>query len=293
MFSRVLKEIEAFKKLNSLIRSLLKRKDSLNSETVSARFVRLFESHGVHRNQIPRFFGHDLLVADIKDDDALLPKLTDDMLDDVCELFAVKREWLDCAQSTVYEVHDFYRHVDEFSNLLDRLEANNPDGSIDGRLYAPLEKCNDAGALIVLDETIGFVGDKSISRYHLCGNWRFDYWKSRVYLAACVGIAWKRNIYIDGVKLSMGAISQYEFGEKLLGECGEGLVVMRGERWHPEDMLDTPDVFLHGIEPEDNNHGVKCGLERWLELCSQGYMDAGNDVAKAKSSFELALSRVN
>lgn len=24
-------------------------------ETVSARFIRLFESHGVHRNQIPRF----------------------------------------------------------------------------------------------------------------------------------------------------------------------------------------------------------------------------------------------
>ena len=35
-------------------------------ETVAGRFIRLFESHGVHRNQIPRFFGHGLAVQQIR-----------------------------------------------------------------------------------------------------------------------------------------------------------------------------------------------------------------------------------
>ena len=41
-------------------------------ETVSARFIRLFESHGVHRNQIPRFFDHGLTLKDVQDDNSLL-----------------------------------------------------------------------------------------------------------------------------------------------------------------------------------------------------------------------------
>src|SRR3569832_1171803 len=40
--------------------SWLRGKNDKPVETVASRFVRLFENLGVHRNQIPRFFGHSL-----------------------------------------------------------------------------------------------------------------------------------------------------------------------------------------------------------------------------------------
>ena len=36
------------------------KKQSAEVDSVASRFIRLFENHGVHRNQIPRFFGHGL-----------------------------------------------------------------------------------------------------------------------------------------------------------------------------------------------------------------------------------------
>jgi hypothetical protein len=63
-------------------------------EILSSRFVRLFECHNVHRNQIPRFFGNGLTVKDVNDDQSLLSKLDEPLLDAACNLFGVRREWL-------------------------------------------------------------------------------------------------------------------------------------------------------------------------------------------------------
>lgn len=78
-------------------------------EPVASRFVRLFESHGVHRNQIPRFFDHGLTALDMLDDDSLLAKLDEALLEDACVRFAVRREWLDGADAQVHPCHDFYK----------------------------------------------------------------------------------------------------------------------------------------------------------------------------------------
>jgi hypothetical protein len=45
------------------------------ADSVVSRFVRLFETHGVHRNQIPRFLGVGLSVRDVQDDASLIDKL--------------------------------------------------------------------------------------------------------------------------------------------------------------------------------------------------------------------------
>lgn len=61
-------------------------------ELVSTRLVKLFEAHGVHRNQIPRTFGHGLTLVDMSSDITLLSKLDERILDDACQLFLVRRE---------------------------------------------------------------------------------------------------------------------------------------------------------------------------------------------------------
>jgi hypothetical protein len=243
-------------------------------ESIVSRFVRLFESHGVHRNQIPRFFGQGLTLVDVQDDASLLAKLDEAMLDAACEKFAVRREWLDGAELQIHPYHDFYKNPKGFSELIASLVESNPDAHLQGVLIAP-DELDEANALIILQENIGYIGEKPIFRYHLCNNWLFTYWKARTFLTACVAIAWKQHVFIHGVFLSKSKIEKLEEGNSLLGWGGEGIWQFGSVRWYPEDMALTPDAFLKDIAPERKNFGIKSALALWLDLDSQGLMDAG------------------
>lgn len=263
------------------------------SESVSSRFIRLFESHDVHRNQIPRFFGHGLTVKDVQDESLLLDKLDESLLDAACDLFGVRREWLEGAESEVYPCHDFYKHPEDVAPFLKALKEQNPDGDLDGILIAPTERHGDA--LIILSEVVGGIGEKPIYRYHLCNNWLFDYWKSRAYMAAFVAIAWKHNVYIRGGYLPLKEIKQMAEGEALLN-TEDGSIRRRGKLWYPEDMAIKPEEFLSGVDPERNKFGLISALERWLALEENGFMDTGLPMypkASIRNSFEQALDEMN
>src|ERR1700733_13448550 len=97
------------------------RKARKRIDTPATRFVSLFESHGIHRNQIFRLLGHRAPIADLQNDDALLRSLTGELLDQAASLFAVRRDWLDCATDEIYPLHDFYKKPAEFGLFLDGL----------------------------------------------------------------------------------------------------------------------------------------------------------------------------
>lgn len=264
------------------------------SESVSSRFIQLFESYDVHRNQIPRFFGHGLTVKDVQDETALLGKLDEPLLDAACTLFGVRREWLEGAESQVYPCHDFYKFPEDVEPFLKALKENNPDGRLNGILIAPTEKRGDA--LIILREMIGEVGEKAIYRYHLCNNWRFNYWKSRAYLTAFVAIAWKHGVYIRGDSLPSKEIKRIAYGEALLVSEDGNTLGLRGRLWYPEDMALKPDDYLAGVDPELKGFGVKAALSIWLKLEEKGYMSTGLPMYPRESiraSFEQALEKYN
>lgn len=256
-------------------------------ESIATRFVRLHESHGVHRNQIPRFLGCNLTLSDMQDDDFLLEKLSEEILVDTCRRFSIRREWLDGADSIIYPVHDFYKSPEEFSNFIDSIIEPEPVGRVSGILVAPEENKWGVNALLLLQETIDYIGDKPIYRYHICNDWAFRYWKARAYLASCVAIAWKRKIYIHGVTKPEEYINEYAYGESLLGWKGEGFWAIGHKDWTPEDMLDTPEVFLKDVDPEIDEYGLKSALNLWLELESRGLMDPG--FPYSRKAFEDAL----
>lgn len=264
-----LKILEKFGKYWGLIR----KARPVQSETVASRFIRLFESYGVHRNQIPRFFSHGLTVKDVQDDVSLLSKLDEEILNDACKLFGVRREWLDGAETRVYDGHDFYKWPERVAGFLKSLKDNNPDGQLDGVIVAPTEGGDDA--LIVLSEVVGFVGEKEIYRYHLCNNWCFDYWKSRAYLTAFVAIAWKHGVSIRGVHMPKVDVKRFAYGESLLVSPSNDFFISPGVSWYPEDMALKPAVFLKGVDPEKNMYGTTSALRLWLHLEEQGYMETG------------------
>jgi hypothetical protein len=243
-------------------------------ESVAARFIRLFESHGVHRNQIPRFFGHGLLTKDVQDDVSLLPRLDEEMLEDACSRFAVRREWLDGAEEDIHPLHDFYKYPKKFQLFIEELIQENPQGQLEGVLIAPVEDNWGAESLLLLQEVVGHLGDRPIYRFHLCNNWAHRYWKARGYLTACIAIAWKRKVYIHGVTKRHVEISPLASGKSLLGWAGEGIWSFGNVTWHPKDMALHPEDFLKDITPERNNFGIKSALKLWLELEGQGHMES-------------------
>lgn len=258
---------------------------------MATRFVRLFESHGVHRNQIPRFIGHGLTLKDLQNEASLLEKLDESFIEAACARFAVRRGWLDGAEPQIHPGHDIYKEPKDFLEFLDKLLASNPDGQMAGVLLAPKDRVGDAPALIILQETIGVVGDKAICRYHLLNNWSFAYWKARVYLTACIAIAWKRGVYIHGVYTSRKEIEQFAEGNILLGWQREGIWKLGHKSWYPEDVALQPEAFLKGVDPERDNFGIKSALGLWLDLEQQGLVDTGNEANGARQLFQKELAK--
>ncbi|WP_160152635.1 hypothetical protein [Microbulbifer sp. ALW1] len=271
----MLGDIEAFFALADRAKRFFSRRSQSESDgSVAARFVQLFQAHGVHRNQIPRFFGHDLTLAKVKDDDALLSTLTEEMLTNAAELFAVRREWLDGASSQIYELNHFYKEPQRFAQFINAIikRAN----QLGGQLFVEdsRRKSGYADSLLVLEESIGFVGEKVIYRFHLCDFRSFSYWKTRAYLTACIAYAWENDFYIHGGNLETKKISPLLEGEAFIdvSEFGGG-ISHQGQRWDPEYMALDPEVYLRGID--EGHIGKVLALEKWLELEKEGWMRCG------------------
>jgi hypothetical protein len=231
-------------------------------------------------------------LKDVQDDSSLFAKLDETVLEAACRRFAVRREWLDGADSQVHPCHDFYKHPEGFADFIMQLKSANPDAGLGGLLIAPNENGWRANALIILEETIGAVGDKPIHRYHLCHNWAFSYWKARAYLTACIAIAWKRSVYIHGLRVPGKEIEKLSEGQMLLGRQGEGVWQFPSrKKWYPEDMALKPETFLEGVDPERDNFGIKSGLRLWLDLEEQGLMETGGPVVNVRELFQQELAK--
>lgn len=284
-----------FGELNSIITiaerffRLWKRQKTKAVTSVARRFVELFEAHGVHRNQIPRFFGHDITLVDLADDAALLLKLTEPVLDAACSLFAVRRGWLDGTGEQPYVRHDFYKSPQDFGRFIEGLRSANPDAQIDGYVIVPEDIASEDQAALVLEETIGSIGDTPIYRYHVCDDWVFSYWKSRAYLTACVAIAWKRDVFIKGKFAVRRDVSTLTGNQCLVGPILTRLA-LEGRRWYAEDLALLPEKYLEGLDPEQNEFGLISALRLWLQLDNEGWMDTGLG-KNVRPAFEAELAK--
>tara|TARA_R110001599_G_scaffold64023_4_gene179602 strand:- start:289500 stop:290378 length:879 start_codon:yes stop_codon:yes gene_type:complete len=288
IFTEAVAGLSLLRALNNLRLRIFNR----TVDTLPIRFIRLFESHGVHRNQISRFFGHGLTLADVQTDASLLAKLNDSMLDDACRLFGVRREWLDGADDQIYQQHHFYKYPKDFIDFIASLKFNNPEGQFEGMVFAPDTDVGDDEAVLIIRESVGFIEDRTIYRFYICDTWVFVYWKCRAYLTACIAIAWKNSIYVQGRYIPRKYIEKIISGTFLLASAGDYVFSDKAtSRWHPEDMALYPKAFLHRIDPERDNFGIQAALSTWVELSDQGFMDTGIGEVDAKSSFKNELQK--
>jgi len=261
------------------------RKSRRRIDTVASRFVSLFEAHGVHRNQMFRLLGHRSPIADLQNDDTLLRSLTEELLDQAATLFAVRRDWLDCATDEIYPLHDFYKKPAEFGLFLDGLLRR--IGDINGVVLVSESDQNEDTALIVIEETVSFLDEKPVYRYHLCNNWLFDYWKSRAFLTACVATAWNKKVYLMGRRVPIDVIRKYSFGTSFLKYEFDSALPTAGRHWHPEDMAVKPESFLEGVSEGD--FGRRQAIDLWLQLDQLGFMKTDLPYNHVSRSFKSRL----
>jgi hypothetical protein len=274
--------------IERVVQFVRRRPTTGGTESVATRFVRLFTAHGVHRNQIPRLFGHGLTLATVQTDDAVLAVLDDGMLDDAAALFAVRREWLDGADEQIYKLYDFSKQPEEFHRFITSIR-----GAADGRLTGVLLVSDNARredeALIVFEEQISEIGDRPVCRYYFCNNWFFSYWKSRAYLTACMATAWRNDVHVMGRRVAAEFIQQYKKGTTFL-KCGyDGALPLAGIHWYPEDMALKPDCFLDGLT--EGAFGIEQAIKLWLQLDTAGYMHLDLPYEDVRGTFERSLAR--
>ncbi len=210
-----------------------------------SRFICLFEKHGVHRNEIPHFFGHGLTLADITSNKKLLSKLTPEMQCSKrpvsCLLFAVRLKWLQCVDDErLYDTHDFYKHTEEYAEFITQLIADGEHRTI-AKLVLSTDPYQEQDALLVLEEQIDIIENEPVVRYHLCSNWYSKYWKSRADLTACIAITLKQTVYMKG-RRTPSKIGAFCAGEGFMADLydlpfafeREGLFRRRFQDWHPD-----------------------------------------------------------
>lgn len=288
IFSEANAAVELFARLRNWLCPL-----SREPATLAERFLQVFEAHGVHRNQIPRFFGRGITLKDVQSADRLFEALTEDALRGVCELFAINRSWLDGAACEIYPIHRCYKQPKKFRKALDQLidGGNTLNGWVLVGARGKRAKYEVYDATLIIGEEIGWVEDKPIHRFHLWDQWIFDYWKCRAYLAACVAYCWKRDVPIFGLYGDRKKINRITKGKAFLprDDTGGGMSLV-GPRWHPEDMVTLPEVFLSGIAKRDGSVGEKLGLKLWLDLEAEGWMRSSAERSRRKE-FQRMLEK--
>ncbi len=269
--------ISEIKALIELVEKYRKPK-KLEDENVATRFIKLFEKHGVSRNQIPRYFEHGLSLDDVSSNDKLLTKLTHATLTAAAKLFCVRIEWLEGADDKLYECHEFYKHPENYQDFLETL-VTDESYRLRVMLVITSKFTHNEDALLIIEEPIADLGEKQIVRYHLCGGWNYMYCKCRADIAACIGISDKHKAMISRALKVHDEIGAYCEGEAFISDLYELRSRYKQSRFfnnsyklnHPDDLLTDPSIFIENLR--DDVWGQTTSLNLWLHYYEQGFMD--------------------
>ncbi|WP_415906712.1 hypothetical protein ACMXYX_07270 [Neptuniibacter sp. QD72_48] len=262
--------------------------DSFN-ESVAERFINLFEAHGVYRNQIPEFFDHGFTIEDVQTEDNLLAKLTPSLLQSAADLFQVNAEWLSHGQGDIFKSHHFYKHPAEFGCYIDKLQASGDEKQIEGFVLTvkPPRK-HEEDTLIVLKESVGRIGDRTIFRYHLCPDWILSYWKCCADVACCIAQAQMRDVFLVGKYVEKEWLQSFADGmslPKFSFDLDEIDMPIKGW-WQTDEFVDIPDRFIEPLSKEDG-FSVRSAIGRWLKYYEDGeiYVFSVDTTKRMGSSF--------
>ncbi|WP_460489245.1 hypothetical protein, partial [Curvibacter fontanus] len=166
----MLDQVEAFFSLLERVKRYWRKKaQPPEPETLAGRFLRLFAAHGVHPNQIPRFFGHGLALRDVQSSEELARCLTDEHLAAACELFGVRRSWLERGEGQAHEVHYFYLQPESFGAFLDALPVlrKQQGEQMEAKLFMAGFGARNEQSVLMLQEPLGRVNTNCVESHRM------------------------------------------------------------------------------------------------------------------------------
>ncbi len=211
---------------------------------VARRFVQIYKAHGVKRSQIPRLLGEEsgLSLDAVSTDEKLLAALNENLINKTCEIFGVRREWLDGKDVPIYPYRWFDKNLDAFIDFQARLKQESKE------LQCLFIKCPqdklDKGderwpiAVVIRQEIDhwGHFSEDSIWRYYPASDmyYLWGHERTRLQLKAMALIAWQFGIHIGGCQLPKkdieGIVAGSVFPGPLLEHRSHGA-------WHPDDYI--------------------------------------------------------
>lgn len=271
------------------------RQKSPVEESVQARFVRLFAAHGVHRNQIPRFFGHGLSLSDVHDDVALAQKLSAEHLSKASEQFGVRLEWLESGSGPAQERLNFYKQPKRFWDWLAETSrrAQQKQGFLRGLLLLPEGRSSDTEAVLLVAEPIAVFNDEWIERIHWVPGGPADYWRCRGYLASYVAATDNFNVMLRAQRMPCATLIKKVIEVDLVGAAAFDDLHSGSDRIEPLKWLEDPEAFLSGVDPERNNYGLESALHLWLKLEAEGLIKAVSPRPSQRARFEAAFQQLS
>lgn len=212
------------------------RTNSVN--LIAQRFIQVFEDHGVAASQIPRLLPQ-IKLNDLKSDDALLPVLNHDLLNQTAQLFGIRIQWLEGVDDQIYEYHSCYKAPNVFFEDFASICHRKDDGS-----YLPVRAFSTSKELdytnpkrqslaLILVEKIAILDDKEIFRYHIYNDeWDWGYAPTRIQIKAMVRLV----STVIGVPVPLHIIKPHEIEAIFDGKIIPKRLI--GNRWTSNPSLD-------------------------------------------------------
>lgn len=288
--------------LRNRVRKAKNKNPNPEDDSVASRFIRVFESHGVHRNQIPEFFGHGLMLADVQTEDRLVEKLTPEMLSDAAELFFINSEWLAHGYGDIYPKHHFYKKPEKLGQFIDEYKSKSANHYFECVIFRSDRRTTaDYDALLILKTPIGKLSNRLIYAYHICPGWMTHYWKSAADLACCISQSMQRKVYPHGCIVQESWLSEIMSCQKLLEYDFEyeTMDYPCAGHWNPGEFSDTAKEFIEPLKINADNYSIPSALDRWWSYYRKGliyvYSDdvnsrVGREFMDVAESYGLELS---
>ncbi|ELV7516902.1 hypothetical protein QMU85_001891 [Photobacterium damselae] len=211
---------------------------------LAERFLEVFESHGVHLNEIPRCIPkkYGISLVELANKDKLIEKLTPDLIDWFCSTFNIRRDWLEANGNYIYDTKNYYKNEHSLLRLLKDLKEQH-HSYMRVIAYKNIEELDRDGErsqyvnlLIVIPAFK--IDDRLVMKYIPTSTlWDWGYWRSRYQFKGITRVCYKKlNLTFDGYTLESEKMAELSSGKvfpKLIID-----EIPMGYTWYPDDYTD-------------------------------------------------------
>ncbi|ACA88881.1 hypothetical protein [Shewanella woodyi] len=225
---------------------------------LAERFLEVFESHGVHLNEIPRCipekFG--ISLVELANKDKLIEKLTPDLIDWFCSIFNIRRDWLEANGNYIYDTKNYYKNEHSLLRLLKDLKEQH-HSSMRVIAYKDVkeldsggERPQDVNLLIVIPAFK--IDDRLVMKYiPTSTQWDWGYWRSRYQFKGITRVCYKKlDLTFDGYNLDSEKMAELSSGgvfpKLIIDETPMGYT------WYPDDYTDKETESRCAKETHEN-----------------------------------------